>query len=261
MVASRGRSLPIQVRNVFMEAEGDRWRVTDLLQVRNDAPRTLVAREDGIVWRHALPEGASDFSLGQGEFAADAVGFEGGALVVRTAIPPGERLFVARYTVPDPYLTLPIDGVTEALELLTREPAPPLEVPGLTQAQSVELEPGNTYRRYSGANLQPQVLRVAEGEVPGDFPVEWVAVLLALLLAGGGLYAFRRGAGFAPAPAGADAPATPPVSEATGQRQDLILQVALLDEEFSAREAPTPEERAEYEARRQELLDRIQGAS
>lgn len=263
-VEPRGRALPIQVRNVFLEPEDDRWRVTDLLQVRNEASRTLVARDDGVVWRHALPDGAEDFSLGQGELTSGSAGFERGALVVQGAIPPGERLFVARYTVPDPYLSLPLDGVTEVLELMVREPAPALDVPGLTRAEGVELEPGTTYRRYTGTGLQPQILRLEEGSEPARFPVEWMAVLLALLLAGAGLYAFRGS--LAPAPAGAAEQAAAPAAvggavPADDARQDLILQVALLDEELSALAEPTPQERADYEARREELLARIESGS
>ena len=52
-----GVQLPVEVRNIFLEANGDRWQVTDLFQLRNDGERTLVAPENGYVWRYPLPEG------------------------------------------------------------------------------------------------------------------------------------------------------------------------------------------------------------
>ncbi len=149
-----GAELPVEVRNLFLEADADRWQVTDLFQLRNDGDRTLVAPEGGFIWRYPLPAGIENPTVAQAEFATGAAAVEDGQLVVRTPLPPGQRLFVIRYDVPDPFLDLPLPGSTETLEILVREPAPPMDAPGLVVGDRVEIEPGSTYRRFSGLNLK-----------------------------------------------------------------------------------------------------------
>jgi hypothetical protein len=250
LAPSEGMSLPIQARNVFLEEEDDGWRVTDLVQVRNEEPRTLVARDGGVVWRYPLPPGARDPTVVQGGFGMGAVEFEGGDMVVRAALPPGEQIFPIQYSMPDPFLSLPLPGVTEALAVLVREPAPPLEAAALTAAGSVELEPGTTYRHFTASGLTDQVVRFTRGTRSRPPPVRWMAVILGLVLAAVGLWAVQGGRG---APGGASVGR--PLS-----RRALLVQIALLDEEFEARSPPSPEERGAYAARRGELLRRLRGA-
>lgn len=246
LVALAGAALPVQARNVFLEEQDGAWQVTDLFQVRNDTERTLVARDDGAVWRYPLPPGALDPQVAQAEFAAAGPEFEEGALVVREAIPPGERIYVVRYGSADPFLEIPMPGITEVVDVLVREPAPPLDVPGLSLLGSVELEPGTTYRRYNGGDLADATLRLLPGAGSTRFPVEWFAVAVALVLAAIGSWAVQAKARPSPAPAGA------PFG-----RDGLILEIARLDEDFDALPSPTPEERGAYEARRRELLRRL----
>ena len=108
MAPEPGIPLPVQARNIFLEGEDGAWQVTDLLQVRYEGDRTVVAREGGAVWRYPLPPGAMDPSVVEGDFGVEALDFEEGDVVVRSALPPGERLFVVRYTLPDPFLSLPL---------------------------------------------------------------------------------------------------------------------------------------------------------
>jgi hypothetical protein len=110
------------------------------------------------------------------------------------------------------------------------------------------MEPGVTFRRLSGVNLDAQVLRLAEGEEDRPPPVRWLAVILSLVLGAAGTWAVQRG-GTSVRPQ--RTPAAP------RGRQALILEVARLDEAFEARPDPTPEERGAYEARRQALLRRL----
>jgi hypothetical protein len=247
-VAPEGRLLPIQARNTFLEPGDGDWLVTDLLQIRNDARRTLVAREGGVVWQYPLPAGSRDHRVGQGGLAGDGVGFDGDDLVVRSALPPGPRLVVVHYTVDDPFMEIPAPGVTEVMELLVREPAPELAVPGLTAVDRVELEPGSTYRRFSGDSISDGVLRLEEVAPPTRVPVEWVSVLLALVLTGFGVAAVSR---TAPRPA-----PTAPVGG--DSRRSLLLEVARMDEAFEALGDPSEAERTAYRRRRRELLRRLQ---
>jgi len=244
LAPAAGASVPLQSRSVFFEPDSAAWRVTDLFQLRNDESGTIVAREEGRVWSHPLPEEASNVTAGQGELAFDAATYEDGELVVRAALPPGERLFVVRYEVPSPEIAVPVGGVTETMDVLIREPAPPLDVEGLELLDRIELEPGSTYIRYSGSDVEAPRITITASEESSPPRVEWAAVVLAFVLVLAALFILRPQRDLAPA---APAPAS---------RQALVRQVAILDEEFEG-EGASEESRLEYERRRRELLARI----
>ena len=191
MVAPTGREIRILARNIFFEPNGEEWRVTDIFQLQNEEGRTLVASDGGRVWSYPLPEGARDFSSGQDGFSLDGTSFEDGSVSVRAAIAPGERVFVFRYTVDEPFGAVPTPGNTEAFDLLVREPSPRVGVEGLEMVGRVEVEAGSTYRRFSAQNVGPERVRVVEVKVPGDLPVEWITVLIALVLAAAALFVTR----------------------------------------------------------------------
>jgi len=242
-----GMVIPLQTRSVFFEPDSAGWRVTDLFQLRNDSTHTIVARPDGRVWGHPLPASAREVTTGEGEVAFDAASIEGGELVVRAALPPGERLFVVRYRMDSVAVAIPNVGTAETFDVLVREPAPPIEVEGLEMSDRVELEAGSTYMRFSGTNVSTPTVRIVLTEEDGPPPVHWVAVILAMTLAVGGLVALR-----APIPSGAET-----VAE---DRQSLLVRVARLDQEFEA-STGTPAERSAYERRRGALLARIRASS
>lgn len=249
-----GASVALQSRSLFLEPDGaGAWRATDLFQVRNDADRTIVARDGGRTWRYPLPGEARDVSAGEGDLSFSAAEFDSGDLVVSAALPPGERLFVVRYWLDSPFVSFPTPGLTEALDVLVREPAPALDVEGegIETVGRMELEPGSTYRRFTGMDFAQPFVRVVQSEETGPPPVRWAAVILALVLAAGGLAALRGGAR---APAEASVPAS-------GGRQALLTQVARLDEDFAARATPSVSERRRYEDERTELVRRLRSGN
>lgn len=246
LAPAEGVSVAIESRSLFFEADGPTWRITDVFQLRNDRDRTVVARPGGRVWSYPLPITATEVITGEGEMSADVVTYQEGSLVARAALPPGERLFVVRYTLATPEVEIPTPGTTELFDVLVREPAPPLEVVGLTPAESVELETGATYRRFEGAELSISTLRIMVGEERGPPPVQWIAVVLTLVLAAGGLMAFR-GRSRAPRPTRA----------ATDHRQAVLVELARLDEDFESRRSPSGAVRQEYQMRRAELMRRL----
>ena len=244
-----GAALTVQARELFLESlEGGRWQATDLFQVRNDTSRTWVAAEGGVVWRHPLPERVTDAEVRQSDVLSGGAEIQDGALVVTAPLPPGERLFVVRYSVPDPFLSIPIPAGVDALEILVEEPAPLLVADGLQPEEPVELEPGKTYRRLTGAALTGPVVRLAEGRAPAEPPVRWMAVTLAAVLAAVGLWAVRTGI---PGTAGRAGAAD------SQDRRSLVLEIARLDEAFASGASPTAEEREAYEARRRDLIRRL----
>ena len=110
---------------------------------------------------------------------------------------------------------------------------------------------GSTYRRYSGQSVDLASIRLVAIDAPTQPPVKWVAVVLAVLLAGMGLFALR-GTGLSLA-------GETPVSPAA-DRHSLLVQVARLDDDFEAQADPNAAARTLYERRRRELLRRIRGA-
>ncbi|HSR42896.1 MAG TPA: hypothetical protein VLL48_12005, partial [Longimicrobiales bacterium] len=191
MASPSGARFPVTVRNLFVERTEEGWRVVDLIQIQNEGERTLVAPGDGVVWSYPLPTGATNFQVGESDLAPDAVRFVDGGLRVSSPVPPGERTYMVRYRLPDLEFDLPLPGRTGRLEMLIEEPAPPLDVPGLTRLESVELEAGASYRRYAASGLESRVIRIAPGEESGAVPVGWIAVVIALVLTGAGLLALR----------------------------------------------------------------------
>lgn len=248
-----GARLPVRVRNVFLESSDDGWQVTDLFQVHNPGERTMVARPDDVTWAHPLLVGARDMELGQGDLAPEQVDFAEGLVRVTAPLPPGDRLVVVRYRLDDLETVIPIVGLTERAEVLVQEPAPLLEVMGLESLDTVELEPGSSYRRYQGSALQDAAIHLLRTEAPTGLPTQWLAVLLALVLAGAGVLAFRR-SGPAPATAGGagSAPAGP-----LATRQQILLEIARLDESNGSGDVADPEAEDRYRARRAELLRRL----
>jgi hypothetical protein len=246
MAPSEGLPLALQSRSVFFQPDSVGWMVTDVFQLRNDEARTIVARPEGRVWSHPLPVEARDVAVDERDVAFDAVSYEQGSLVVRAAIPPGERLLVVRYRLDSPLIAIPNLGPTDEFDVLIREPAPPVEVEGLDFLDRVEIEAGTTYTRFGGADVAAPFVRIVETERERPPPGKWMAVILALVLAGGGLVALRSG--FAPA------------ARPKEDRRSLLLQVARLDEEFESGEAD-PAAREEYEKRREELLSKLRSAT
>ena len=238
-----GMPVALQARNIFLEPNGDAWQATDVFQLRNDGDRTIVARPEGHVWSYPLPAGARDVLTGEGEMSPDVATYQDGAFVVRAALPPGERLFVVRYLLDSPETTIPTPGETELFDLLIREPAPPLEVDAMRQVESVELEAGQTFRRYAAENLTSPFVSVTAGEPIPPPPVHWIAVVLAVVLTGGGLLAFRGRPRAAPAP--------------VDDRQAILVQLARLDEDFERSSAPSTAATHEYRRRRAELMRRL----
>lgn len=241
---AQGVEVPLQSRSVFLEPGADGWQVTDLFQLRNDEQRTIVARSGGVTWRYPLPAGAREVQAGEGELDIEAATYEDGALVVRAALPPGERLFFVRYVVEEPTIGIPNRGSTEAFDVLIREPAPPLDVEGLVLTDRVELEVGSTYLRYSAADVSAPTVNIVPGEEERNPPFAWVAVILTLILTMSGVLLLRP----EPGPAAAAGRAV--------DRESLLREVARLDEDFESGTPDQAETRA-YRRRRAELIDQI----
>lgn len=244
-----GADLPIEIRNLFFEFGGDRWRVTDLIEVYNETSRTLVPAESGFVWRYPLVPGATDFELGQSEMSPELITLVDGELRVRSPIPPGPRLFVVSYMIDEPYVSIPMPGSTRVMELLVREPAPLIKVQGLDSVPRIELEPGTTYRRYSGESLSTPDVRLTEVKLPFELPVASLSVILGIFLLVAGVFLLNRGSAF-------KSPTKSNLSLATGISP--LHQIAILDEDYATQESPITQEKEDrYRKERADLVKLI----
>lgn len=250
-----GASFPVGVRNIILEGNPDgSWTVTDLIQIRNEDDRTWIPREGEPLWSYPLARGGEGFILGQGDLPEDAVRFSGTNMLITAPVPPGERLYVVRYVVADAETAFPLPGFTEDVQLLIREPAPPLVVDGLRADQPLELEPGSTYRVFSGDSLTDALVEVSLNP-QRRAPLEWIAVILALVLGLIGIIAMKRRS---PALATASAGGRPfPAGGGTEvSRAEFLAEIARLDDAFEAGPQDADRRRA-WEARRAELKARL----
>jgi hypothetical protein len=241
-----GVQVTLVSRSMFFEQSGSQWAVTDVFQIRNDADRTVIPAGGGRVWSYPLPAGVSDVSAME-DMSADAISQEGGDIVFRTALQPGERMFVLRYFVDSLSVTIPTPGEPEVMDVLVREPAPSFAIEGMVQGQGFQLDNGQMYRQFAGENLAQPEIRIALVEEVPPPPVEWIAVVLAMVLLGGGLLALRGSRGRTVAPVGAGP-----------SRQDVLIQIARLDEEYERESSPSKSRTREYQRKRAELMSRLQ---
>jgi len=298
---AQGLAVPVSVRNLFVEEGPMGWRVTDLVEIRNDSAVTWIPDPDtpgALVWSYPLPSEASSFRVGEGDLSPGTVTWEDGVVRVRAPLLPGERLLVFHYEIPTLTTEFPLPGTTGVLELLVRQPAPPLRVDGLQAAGPMEIERGVNYFRWWGEGLQDQVIRVRPGE-EGGVPVAWVAVGLAFVLAlvGGWLILGRSRPSFAggvggpggmrggataaggsgpggrsaasgggggtwsPGKASGAAPSAPGEGATPfARRRALLLEIARLDEEGERASAKgeSRDARRERQARREALLAQLE---
>lgn len=278
-----GLPFTVALRGLFVDQGPMGWRVTDLLQIRNDSSVTWVSGEEGDhpVWQYPVPPEARGLRVGRSDLDPEAARFEDGVLQVRSPIPPGERLYVIQYELDVLNFSIPMPGVTELMEIFVSDEAPPLQMPPLIFDQPVELEPGSLYRRWVGEGLVQVVARVEPRRDGDGAPLAWIVVGLAVVLLGVGVWAVSRrqgggggrggaGGGLAGAGSGAGTAEGPTGGSGTGggstggsgtgaeeRRRELLLLVARLDDAAEERGELSPEEEARYRSQRDALMEEL----
>ena len=232
----------LQVRNVVVARpqSGQGWAVADFFELYNGAPATLVSGETGPTWSHALPREAVDLRVGESDLSPGMASFREGRVHVSAPIPPGESVYLLRYTIPRDDFSIPLEVAAGSMELLVREPAGDLAVTGLAAVEGVDLE-GVRYRRFAGRDLAPSVVTVSAGETRMPFgSLSLVAVFLALLFAGAGALLAARSESSAVRP-----------GKSRGRR--VLVDIARLDEEWAAGRLSAED----YRSRRTRLLEEL----
>ena len=283
-VAAGGAKLPVAVRYLVVEPtgiEGQDWRVTDLFEVAHEGDRTFVPpAEGGLTWSHPLPVGIDQVQIGGGELSPDAARTVDGRLELSGPIAPGQRQFVLRYVVADlERFEVPLEPGTREVEMLIAEPSPAVEVEGLSAVETIEIQPGLSFRRYVGTAEEGGTLRLELVAPPRPLPLRELVVVLALLMTVVGLWAALRGSAphdvartvvdSAETARGTDSGVTHRTSEERLiERRRLLLEVARLDERLDAvRSAAAPlstddeAQLSELEARREHLVEQLRELS
>ncbi|MDT8369325.1 MAG: hypothetical protein RQ745_08970 [Longimicrobiales bacterium] len=244
-----GAHLPVVSRYLLVEPAGEVFGVTDLIEIEVPAGRTLVPADSGSTWRYRLPTGARDPQVSGGDISPAATTFPGDSVAVAMPLMPGARRVVLRYTIDSLALTIPLPGETGEIEVLVREPAPPLDLEGLVAVEPVELEPGVAYRRFAAADLTDSTVSLRPGEsTERELPIRTVVIMLALALTAAGIWAVRSGAPAAPGASAASGGTLPEEARPPGEtREGLLLRVARLDEEIDRSRDPETIERLRRE--------------
>ncbi|MBT8395737.1 MAG: hypothetical protein KJN92_02170, partial [Gemmatimonadetes bacterium] len=117
----------------------------------------------------------------------------------------------------------------------------------------VELEPGNTFRRYAATDLVDAEIRTEVAPEPWSMPAEWIGIPLGLLLGAAGVAAYRLRAGKETPASGPEVP--------RAEREELLVSIAKLDEDFETHDNPSADQRDQYKAARDRLLSRLKRLS
>ncbi len=243
-----GAPLPVSHRTLFLSKTSQGWDVTDVFQLSQDEGRTLFSPEEGMVWSYPLPAEATGFEVGQSDLVPEDTRFQDGFIRVFSPIPPGERIYLFRYSIPSEEFAVPLGPPIRQMEVLMPESVPEMEVLPLTRGMPVEMQPGEVFRRFEGTNLQDGAVELRLLPQAFRISAEWMGILLATLLGGFGVFAYRL----------RSRDTTAPTREGMGQgREKLLLAIAELDEAFQRKGDPSPGERQAYQSSRRNLLARL----
>lgn len=253
LVADTSSSAPVSLAGRYLmigrPEQGGRRGALDLIVLQNRGDRTRVARDSSVpVWTMPMPAGIEDFTPGQSEFSAAAVGHRGDSLTISAPLSPGDRQLMVTYTLPRGLkrVLVPFAAATDSVVLLLEEPTARVVTPGFAIRDSQVIET-RTYHRWVGATPAAGMVEV-RFPVPGEGGREATLALAALLalalLAGGIMLLRRRGGTVTPVPAAL------PVREPAA----LIDALARLDAQYAGREEElSPAAWSQYVVQRQEL--------
>lgn len=176
-------------------ADGGHRPVVEVFELTNDTSLTLLPRGDTVpVWSVALPGGAIDPEVGDGDVPASVVRFRNGRAELHAPMAPGLRQLSVRYTLPegDFPLTITLEQPVELLEVLLAGRAGRATGAGLHEEQVVDIE-GDEYTRYlsTAAGAGDAVVLALGGGAAGRLLVPGAIGATVVVLAGALVYARR----------------------------------------------------------------------
>ena len=252
---------PIQVagRHLIITApdSSDRRRLIEVYELMNDSVHTVMGTEANPVWRAPLPPNAKDVEINAvGDISPAMTRILPNELKVFSPISPGVRQISFSYTLgPNEFpLVMPVVDSAAVFELLIQEEAASIDGGGFTEVRGV-MQEGVGFRRFLAQNVPARaVIRIDAPKPVGRVGTKMittivitVAIAMAAML---GLLFWRRRR------------RTEPVLKGTVQTpvDGLIRELATMDAEFERRANASASERAEYDARRNQLKAQLNAA-
>lgn len=243
--------VPIHVRGhhivVMAPDAGGKREIVEVFELANDSTVTRVAAGDVPVWSSALPDGAADVRIGQGDLSEDAIRTNSGRVRVYAPLAPGIKQLSYAYRVDGRAFPLsrPVEGRGGVLEVLLEEPNASATAPGLQRVDPVTVE-SRTFNRFLAQEAVPGgVVRIeVAGSVLG-VPRVWIIAIVASIAAAMLLLFLRfaqRSSSAAPAPSVVERPV-----------ERLAREIAELDARMEGTPGVGDAERDAYARRRGEL--------
>lgn len=235
LVADTSSGAPVSLAERYLmigrPEQGGRRGALDLIVLQNRGDLTRVARDStSPVWTMPLPAGIENFTPGESEFSAAAVGHKGDSLTISAPLSPGDRQLMVTYTLPrgTRNVKVPFAAATDSVVLLLEESTARVVSPGFAVADSQVIET-RIYHRWVGSVPAAGAVEV-RFEVPGEGVGEATLALAALLAAGllvGGIVLVRRRSSI---------PGATVIREPLRDPAGLIDALARLDAQYGGRE-------------------------
>jgi hypothetical protein len=155
-------------RHVVVGARrGDRREMLEAIEISNDTALTIVAAgDDRPSWATILPEGATDFTVGEGDVGDGGLVLNGGRVELYAPVAPGIKQVTFRYTLPAAAfpVSLPLTDTLAVLEVLIESRAGSAEGAGLREVDPT-ITGDRTFRRFLAENAPANsVLRIDVGD-------------------------------------------------------------------------------------------------
>jgi hypothetical protein len=243
-------SVFLMLSHMILSAQADSVLVTEYYVFVTTDNRTFVGNTgDPGVLHFSLPNGAAGLEVaygpGQNQVVAEADGFWD----TRPVRPGGSEVgytYTLAWRSGKLDLTRPVDYPTARLDLVVPEGSLDITGPGIVSEDSISIG-GNVYAHYSAEDLVPgQDLTMTISRASGGGPgVVWLVLLglLAVVVVLAAVYLFRR-----------RRPAAVPVGGDTVSRQQQLLgELAELDDRFDAGEIDEADYRKLRDAKKTEL--------
>jgi hypothetical protein len=186
-------------RDMFMEPDllGG-WEVLEILRISNPTSMAYVGTGGLGPWEFRLPEGATDFQVGQADVLPHELSWVDDRVLHLTPVTPGTREAFISYRLPrgPATSTLRVGEPTDTLNLYVREDSHLSSIAGLQTTRSINAD-GQNYIQYSGLALEPGAAVTLTWTRPEGPPVDprLAAVLITVVLLGIGLVASMRNRG------------------------------------------------------------------
>lgn len=251
-ITRRGRHI------VVGRADSGRRQMVEVYELSNDTSVTRVGSASTPSWDAGIPAEATNFSVGEGDFSADAVTRNGSRVAVTAPIAPGIKQLSFSYDLPASAFPLGIPGEqpTDVLELLVEDPNAVVTGAGIGEVDPVDVE-GRSLRRFVARGVAPAAVLRIDAPRPARVARATYIAVVATALGAAMLLVLARSA------SRRRRRAEPAAAAPAGWRDDpdaLARRIAALDADFERADGVSDETRAVYETTRADLKARLSRA-